>query len=87
MREQIFISIGFEAGEADVFHYRIVRSQQILRLAAVAVSPDNNTGHFRDKSRLYASTWADWRKNSGVDYHGHVVALSWDSVAVFGTVI
>ena len=50
MREQISISIGFEAGEADIFQYRIMRSQQILGLAAVAVSLDKKFGHLREKT-------------------------------------
>ena len=87
MREQISISIGFEAGEADIFQYRIMRSQQILGLAAVAVSLDKKFGHLREKPQLNADTRADWRMNSGVVHHGHVVSLSCVSDAVFGAVI
>jgi hypothetical protein len=87
MREQICISIGFEAVEADVLQYRIMGTQQILGLAAVVVSLNKNFGHLREKTQLNADTRTDWRTNSGVDHHGHVVSLCYVSVAVFGAVI
>ena len=87
MREQISIPIGIEACEADVFQNCVMRSQQILGLAAVAVSLDQYLGHFREKPELDADTRNDWRGNRGVDHHGHVVSLICVSDAVFGAVI
>ena len=87
MRDQKSTSISIEACEADVLQYRIMRTAQILSLAAVAVSLGNNFGHFRQKPQLDADTRTDWRRNSGVDHHGHVVSLICVSVAVFGAVI
>ena len=87
MGEQMWPPVNIEAGEADVFQYRIMRSQQILDLAAVAVSLDKNFGQFREKPQLDAYLRTDWRGNSGMDHHGHVVSLSCVSDAVFGAVI
>jgi hypothetical protein len=83
MGEQIRISIGFEAREADVFQYGIVGSQQILGLLAVAVSLDKNFGHPREKPQPTADTWMDLHGGSGLDHHGHGVSLSCISEALF----
>ena len=87
MRKQISVPIYHDAGIPDVFQYCIMRSQQILGPATVAMSLRNNFGHFREKPKRNADLWTDGRGNSGVDHHGHVVSLSCVSVAIFGAVI
>jgi hypothetical protein len=66
MREQISIFISIEACEVDVFQYCVMRPQQILGLAAVAMSLDKNFGHLREKPQFNAGALADWCTNSGI---------------------